>query len=223
MTTHLEGPAVSAGPSEYLALSDCLKQLPGADFETHGHPAVVLDRATPDSTRVWGWWAQAEPPVPCMLWASDRGWSATVVEPGAFDSEGYERAFWSHRINLLDLALANAIGPFPTLDRLELNVAVDSSFGAGAWAVQLTSSVLWGVHQLRDAHAGGRASAAGASRPGMPITAARCAVDPELALHALVPTLAKPPGSVDMAGVEALLNAVRRAALRSVHSTGASA
>jgi hypothetical protein len=216
MTAHPEGPAAGAGPGEYLALSDSLKQLPGVQFETHGHPAVILDRATPSSTLVWGWWAEAAPPVPCLLWASPRGWSATVVEPGAFDSEGYERAFWSHRITLLDLALANAIGPFPTLDRLERTIAVDDSFGAGAWAVQLTSAVLWGVRQLREARSGSRGRASSERRPTPPATAARCVVDAELALHALVPTLAKAPGSPETAGVEALLGAVRKAALRKV-------
>jgi hypothetical protein len=212
-------PLVPGGPDEYLCLSDGLKQLRGMDFENHGHPAVVLDRATPASTHVWGWWAAADPKIPCLLWASERGWSATIVEPGALDSEGYERVFWSHRINLLDLALANAIGPFPTLEDLEHNVAANGSFGSGSWAMQLTSAVLWGILQLRAAHAGGQDSTSREAHAVEAIAASRCSVDEELARHALVPSLAKGPSSVDAAGdpgMDALLAAIRRAAIRSV-------
>jgi hypothetical protein len=128
------------GVAEYLALSERLKELRGVDFETHGHPAVLLDRTTSARTRVWGWWADGANRDPCLLWASERGWSVTVVEAGALDSEGYERAFWSHRIHLLDLALANALGPFRTLEQLELGVAASDSFGFGDRAGELRSA-----------------------------------------------------------------------------------
>ena len=200
--------------AEYLHLSDALKQLRGVDFETHDHPAVALDGATPPATRVWGWWADAQPvqrPLPCMLWASERGWSATVVEPGELDGAGYERAFWSHRIGLIDLCLANALGPFPTLEELELNVAAEGSFGFGTWAAQIRSAVLWGILQLRAARAQSRRTPPDEAPlvPGV-----SCSVDDELARHGLVPTLAKAiwsdePPATD--GLETLLQAVLQA------------
>lgn len=202
----------SGAVAEYLALSDRLKHLRGSEFETHGHPAVVLDRATSPTTRVWGWWADAETPVPCVLWASERGWSVTAVEAGDLDSEGYERAFWVHRVALLDLALANAVGPFPTLEELELNVAADGSFGFGSWGEELRAAVLWGVRQLRVARARGR-RARGDEAPAQ-ISGARCSVDQELVRFGLVPNLAKSRREVanaQEAGLEALLRAVRRA------------
>jgi len=201
--------------AEYLHLSDALKQLRGVEFETHDHPAVVIDVATPPATRVWGWWADAQEPgqqpVPCVLWATERGWSATIVEAGELDGAGYERAFWSHRIGLIDLSLANALGPFPTLEELELNVAAEGSFGFGTWAVQLRSAVLWGILQLRAARAQGRRT----TPDEVPLVqGVSCSVDDELARHGLVPTLAKaiwsddPPGND---GLEILLQAVLQA------------
>jgi hypothetical protein len=198
--------------AEYLTLSDRLKHLRGTEFEMHGHPAVVLDRATTSTTRVWGWWADADTPVPCMLWATERGWSVTAVEAGAFDTEGYERTFWAHRIALLDLALANALGPFPTLEELELNVAADGSFGFGPWGEELRAAVLWGVRQLRVARARGRRARTDDS-PAQ-VSGARCSVDQELVRFGLVPTMAKTRAEVASAheaGLEALLRAVRRA------------
>jgi hypothetical protein len=199
------------GAAEYLALSERLKLLRGMDFEQHGHPAVVLDRATSPSTLVWGWWADVRPAIPCILWASERGWSVTVVEAGALDSEGYERAFWSHRITLLDLALANAIGPFPTLEQLELNVAADGSFGLGPWACELREAVLWGIGQLQAVQASRHRGRGTEPYPGP--TGGPCSVDQELSLHGLAPTNVKSRRSVESAqeaGLEALLRAVRR-------------
>ena len=114
--------------AQYLQLSECLKRASGQDFERHRHPAVVVDRMTGPEVRVWGWWA-GDGDVPCLLWAGGLGWSAAMVLPDEFDSEGYERAFWSHRIKLLDLALANALGPATTLEDLELQVAGDDTYG----------------------------------------------------------------------------------------------
>lgn len=209
-------------PDSYRALIDCLKRLRGADFEDHGHPAVLLDRATPASTLVWGWWATespapSAPATPCLLWADQHGWSATVIEPGELDGAGYERAFWSHRVNLLDLALANAIGPFPTLEQLEAAVAAESSFGAGAWALQLAAAVLWGVRQLKAARAGQPTPADG-SATAAALRPVSCRVDEELVRHSLVPTLAKhqPPAAPGTTGIDALLAAIRRAGIRAV-------
>ena len=197
--------------AEYLHLSDALKQLRGVDFETHDHPAVALDRATSPATRVWGWWAEAPQPVPCVLWAGERGWSATVVEAGEMDGAGYDRAFWSHRIGLIDLALANALGPFPTLEELELNVAAEGSFGFGTWAVRLRSAVLWGILQLRAARAQGRRTTPDEAPL---VQGASCSVDEELARYGLVPTLAKAIWSDEPPvedGLETLLQAVLQA------------
>jgi len=88
--------------TEFWVLSDALKQCRGRDFEGHRHPAVVVDRATGPSVRVWGWWTQDNPAIPCLLWCGQRGWSATLVEPDELDSPGYELAFWSHRITGLN-------------------------------------------------------------------------------------------------------------------------
>jgi hypothetical protein len=206
------GVTCTAAAVEYLFLGDRLKQLRGSDFETNDHPAAVLDRATGPGVRVWGWWADAESPIPCLLWASERGWSATVVEPCALDSEGYERPFWAHRVNLLDLALANAIGPVPTLEQLELNVAADDSFGFGVLAQRLRSAVLWGILQQRAARMRGVRFGAGPACPeGTAITG--CSVDEELTRLALVPTLVKRRWSIEPVpdtGVQALFRAVRR-------------
>jgi hypothetical protein len=218
------GATLTAAPAEYVSLSESLKQLRGADFEDHAHPAVVLDGATGPTVRVWGWWAEAQPALPCILWASERGWSVTVVEPGALDTEGYERTFWSHRINLLDLAIANALGPYPTLELLELNVAAEDSFGSGAWACELRTAVQWGIVQLRAARAHGRRPAQDGVRAFEHTAAARGVVDEELARHALVPTLAKPRWSIDPTadpGMAALLRAVHRAGLRTASATTA--
>ena len=178
--------------AQYLTLSEGLKRLPGSEFEKHRHPAVVLDRATGPDVRVWGWWSGGDGKLPCLLWADALGWSATVVEPDAFDSEGYERVFWSHRIKLLDLALANAIGPCKKLAGLELRVAGDTSFGLdAAWAVP-TGALLWGIVQLRAARAHRGHIAGGATVSLLPTTPDTHGVmDDELARHGLFPTLPK--------------------------------
>ena len=180
-----------AGHAQYLQLSNALKQLPGKEFEVHGHPAVLLDRVTGLSTRVWGWWTSDAPALPCLLWCGEDGWSATVVEPDTLDSEGYEREFWAHRIKLLDLALANALGPYPFLVDLELSIGVAGSFGLGSRHAEITRAMRWGIVQLRAAPA--RSSAT----TGTVDTHAHSArsdgeVDAELARHALVPSLRKP-------------------------------
>ena len=183
--------ASHARQAELVTLSDALKQLHGWEFETHAHPAVVLDPATGPSVRVWGWWTAGDPARPCVLWCGRRGWSVAVVEPDIFDSQGYELAVWAHRIKLLDLALANAVGPHRRLEELELHVASEASFGTGPHASAVRDAVLWGIIQLRAARArkpgqaaaGWRAPAAGSMRSGV--------VDEELARHALIPSLAK--------------------------------
>jgi hypothetical protein len=153
-STDSAGLALSGALAEYLSLSDCLKRLPGSEFETHDHPAVVLDRATGPSTQVWGWWADDESTLPCLVWRSARGWSAAVVEPDELDSEGYERPSWTHRVKLLDLALATAIGPCATIAELESQVAADGSFGFGENAEDVQMAVLSGLVRLRATHAG---------------------------------------------------------------------
>ena len=183
---------LTAGQAQYLLLSEQLKQLAGSRFETLHHPAVVLDLATGSSTRVWGWWtdeSDGHPALPCLLWAGELGWSATVVEPDVFDSEGYERAFWSHRIKLLDLALANALGPYPTLEQLELHVA-DESLGADSWHVELRGALLWGILEQVAAGARDDRIAVSAIRPwsGNDL---RGTVDEELVVHGLAPMSAK--------------------------------
>jgi hypothetical protein len=180
---------LSPSHAQYLLFSEALKDLPGRQFEQHRHPAVVLDRTTGPATRVWGWWTQGWPARPCLLWSSGRGWGTTVVEPDLFGAEGYERAFWSHRIKLLDLALARALGPFATLEDLEVHVAL-TGFGLGSDGAQHQAAVLWGIRHLRAAKA---SNPRGTARPsGRPAGAGdEGAVDDDLARHALIPTLAK--------------------------------
>jgi hypothetical protein len=183
--------ASSARRCELMTLSDALKQLRGWEFEAHAHPAVVLDRATGPSVRVWGWWTADDPARPCVLWCGPRGWSVAVVEPDVFDSHGYELVLWAHRIKLLDLALANAVGPYRRLAELELHVASEAGFGVGPHASSVREAVLWGILHLRAARARRpdqavaerRAPEAGSVQGGV--------VDEELARHALVPSLAK--------------------------------
>ena len=192
------------GYAQYLWLSDLLKQLPGRSFETHRHPAVLLDLATGPSVRVWGWWTSGgagRPAVPCVLWAGDLGWSVAVVEPDVFDTAGYERPFWSHRIRLLDLALANALGPFPTVEQLELEVGAESSLGPSR-PRELTAGVLWGILQLEAAR-----DPVGAVVRRLPVDGPAGAVDDELVAHDLSPAVAKPHGD-HRSGVTALLEAV---------------
>jgi hypothetical protein len=182
----------TAGQAEYLLLSDALKQLPGRAFEGHGHPAVVLDRASGPSVRVWGWWSGESPALPCLVWCGARGWSATVVEPDTLDSEGYEREFWSHRIKLLDLALANALGPYPALEDLELNVAAVANWGLGARATEVKRAMSWGILHLRSARARPTDHGFDGRDPQtVPAADMEGVVDAELARHALIPTLAK--------------------------------
>jgi hypothetical protein len=208
-------PAMTAstpGLAQYLLLSEQHKQLPGSSFENHHHPAVVLDLATGPTVRVWGWWTDetdGHPALPCLLWAGELGWSATVVEPDVFDSQGYERAFWSHRIKLLDLALANALCPCRTLEQLELHLA-DESLGADSWAPGLRGALVWGVLQLgaaRALHEGGAAPATGPWRADE----VRGTVDEELVAHGLGPMSAKAglAGAVSgPLGLAALMEAV---------------
>jgi hypothetical protein len=180
---------LSPGHTQYLLFSEALKDVAGRRFEQHDHPVVVLDRATGPTTRVWGWWTPGHPARPCLLWSSGRGWGTTVVEPDTLDAEGYERAFWSHRIKLLDLALANALGPVATLEDLELHATL-TCFGLGSDGVRHQAAVLWGVRHLRAATA---SSPSGTVRPSDRPTRAGIdgVVDDELARHALIPTLAK--------------------------------
>jgi hypothetical protein len=187
--------------AQYLSLSNRLKRLAGEDFEIHRHPAVILDRASGPTVRVWGWWS-AEHELPCLLWCGDLGWSTTVVMPDAFDSEGYERVFWSHRIKLLDLALANAIGPGRTLEELELRVASDPGHGLDASWSSLKGSLLWGILQLRAARAQ-RSRLVHGGAVVTPTTGPEPygATDEELLRHGLLPTLPKsrkPPRPVDL-------------------------
>jgi len=177
--------------TQYLSLSDALKRLPGEAFEDHDHPAVLLDRVAGPSVRVWGWWTPGTVQRPCLLWCGDAGWSATVVEPVMFDPSGYELRFWTHRIQLLDVALANALGPYPTLEDLEVHVAAESSFGIGPESPRLRRAVLWGIFELRAA----RARARGHVRDAVPLRDFDThggRVDAELAKHALSPSVPKP-------------------------------
>lgn len=179
--------------SEFLTLSDALKHRRGDEFETHDHPAVIFDRATGPTVRVWGWWTRTTPRVPCLLWSSERGWSATAVEPTEIDGPGYELPHWSHRIRLLDTALANSVGPHLTLALLELYIASDSTLPLGPLGAPIPEALQWGIAGLRSArahphnlHAVGTTLAT--SGPNTPAGT----VDAELVRHALVPTLAKP-------------------------------
>ena len=189
--------AVTASQAQYLWFSDALKRLPGQAFENHRHPAVVLDRVSGASTRVWGWWTPSTPgtpALPCLLWCGEHGWSATVVEPDMFDTAGYERVFWSHRIKLLDLALANAIGPCQSLEDLEMSAAAEASFGIGVPGSVVRAAMLWGIVQLRSARAANLGQVT-EPRLGGPAERPQAGViDEELTRHALVPTLAKHVG-----------------------------
>jgi hypothetical protein len=143
-----------ARTAQYLLLSDLLMLVPGVTFARHPHPAAVLDLATGPRTSVWGWWSEpfdGEPPVPCLLWVGELGWSVTTVEPDVFDTEGYECSFWSHRIKLLDLAIANATGPLPTLDALRRRVSDDLDPRLGERAAALGGALLWGILQQQAA------------------------------------------------------------------------
>jgi hypothetical protein len=181
---------LSPAESQYLRLGEGLKRVPGRLYEQHGHPAVILDRATGPGAQVWGWWTGGRPARPCLLWSSRQGWGATVVEPAAVDAEGYERALWWHRVKLLDLALARALGPCPTLEELELKVP-SAGFGRGQDSCGLHRGVLWGIRLLRAAREMDRS--ARVRHPYRPPQGAGVegAVDEELARHALIPTLAK--------------------------------
>lgn len=168
---------------EYLSISDAMKRCRGEEFEQYDHPAVLLDRVTDDSVRVWGWWTKTDPALPCLLWSGPRGWSITVVEPDEIGAPGYELAHWSHRVKLLDLAFANALGPHRTLDLLELYVAADTTLALGPDGPGIREALIWGMVQLRAARAqtGGRIEGSVSG-----------AVDDELAQHELSPTFAKP-------------------------------
>lgn len=181
----------TASQAQYLAISDALKELSGSAFESHGHPAVLLDRVTGTSTLVWGWWTEEAPQLPCLLWFREPGWSAAVVRADMFDGEGYEREFWAHRIRLLDFALANALGPFPALEDLELEVTTAAGFGLGTRDAETKRALHWGIRHLRAACArtAGLADGDRSLRCGAPPDGG--VIDAELARHALVPTLTK--------------------------------
>lgn len=183
-----------AREADFFSVSDALKRLRGEEFEAHAHPAVLVDRATDPGIRVWGWWTPGERPFPCMLWSGERGWSASAVEPDEMDAPGYELAHWSHRIKLLDLAIANAIGPYRTLSLLELNVAADTTLGLGPGGPVVRDALLWGIVQLRAARAAQRTAHARVSAKvaDQALQGRHGTVDEELARYALVPTLAKP-------------------------------
>lgn len=170
--------------------SVALKVIPGRLYEQHRHPAVILDRATGPGTHVWGWWTGGSPARPCLLWSAGRGWGATVVEPEVVGADGYEHASWSHRIKLLDLALARALGPCPTLQELELQVP-STGFGRGRDGDELSVGLLWGVRLLRAAHSWHRGAESRPWRTLPQLGRTEGAVDEELARHALVPTLVK--------------------------------
>jgi hypothetical protein len=138
-----------AAHAEFRSLSDALKCRRGVEFEEDEHPAALVDRATGPSVQVWGWWTATAPRLACLLWSSERGWSATVVEPAEVGAPGYELAHWSHRIQLLDLALANAVGPHATLGLLELHVALDATLGLSPFGSVPVDSLTWGIARLR--------------------------------------------------------------------------
>ncbi|RNM12284.1 hypothetical protein [Nocardioides pocheonensis] len=206
---------------EFLALSDVLKRCRGQEFEEHSHPAVLLDRATSPSVRVWGWWASSERKLPCLLWCSERGWFATVVEPDEIGAPGYELAFWSHRVRLLDLAFANALGPHPTLGVLELHVAADSTVVLGPYGSAVREALLWGILQLRAARRGSRRRKMVASSDQAASLEGASRVDEELAQHALVPWLVKrrSPSEVRPTSKDPAVDALVRA-LSEVRLTG---
>lgn len=213
-------PQIAKHQDEFLALSDALKRRRGEEFEEHPHPAVLLDRATGTAAQVWGWWASTTgPQVPCLLWCTKRGWSTTAVEPDEIDAPGYELAHWSHRIKLLDLALANAHGPYNSLSKLELHVAADSTLPLGQHGPAIREGMLWGIVQLRAAYAQTRRSMP--KGLGLAPAAPTDRLDADLAHHALVPTLpkktpqAKRRASHKDPGLDALVQA-----LAEVRSTG---
>jgi hypothetical protein len=181
---------LSPGQTQYLLFSEALKDVPGRQYEQHRHPAVILDRATGPGTQVWGWWTRSRPARPCLLWSAARGWGATAVAPEVVGADGYERAFWSHRSNLLDLALARALGPYPTLQELELQVP-SAGLGLGRDGGELLVGLLWGVRLLRAAHSIDRGAEYRPWRTFPWDAGIEGEVDEELARHALIPTLAK--------------------------------
>ena len=181
---------LSPGQTQHLLFSEALKDIPGCQYEQHRHPAVILDRATGSETQVRGWWTRGRPARPCLLWSAARGWGATAVAPEVVGADGYERVFWSHRVKLLDLALARAMGPYPTLQELELQVP-SAGFGPGQDGGELLEGLLWGVRLLRGAH---RMDRGADSRPWRTVrrdAGIEGEVDEELARHALIPTLGK--------------------------------
>jgi hypothetical protein len=193
---------------QYLLLSGLLMLVPGASFEQHPHPATILDRATGPRTSVWGWWSEpldGGARVPCLLWAGDLGWSATTVEPDVFDTEGYECPFWTHRIKLLDLAIANATGPFPTLEALRRRVTDDLDLDLGELAALLGGALLWGIVQQQAART--RLGDV-VAEPVFPPALVRGAVDDVLDTELLGPDRLKVRLERTDAGLDGLLRAV---------------
>jgi len=194
--------------AQYLLLSDLLMLVPGSEFERHPHPATVLDLATGPRTSVWGWWSEpldAAAAVPCLLWAGDLGWSATTVEPDVFDTQGYECSVWSHRIKLLDLAVANATGPFRTLDELRRRVSDDIDPALGDRSAALAGALLWGISQQQAAR-----SRLGdvAGVPAIPAAALRGAVDDTLDRQHLGPERVKVRLECPGTGLQGLVRAI---------------
>jgi hypothetical protein len=196
--------------AQYLLLSGLLMLVPGAAFERHPHPATVLDLATGPRTSVWGWWSEpleGGAPVPCLLWAGELGWSATTVEPDVFDTEGYECSFWSHRIKLLDLAVANATGPLPTLDELRQRVSADVDPDLGERSAAMAGALLWGILQQQAART--RLGDVVGDR-SVPPTMIRGAVDDTLDRGHLGPDRVKVRLEQTDAGLAGLLRAVNQ-------------
>jgi hypothetical protein len=140
--------------TEYLVLSGLLTVVPAGTCARHRHPAHVLDLATGPRTSVWGWWAEpvgGESPVPCLLWAGELGWSAAAVEADTLDGRGYATSSWSQRATLLDLALANATGPFRTVDQLCQRVSDDVHPDLGDRSAAVAGALLWGILQQQAA------------------------------------------------------------------------
>jgi hypothetical protein len=133
------------------------------------------------------------------------GWGATTVEPDVFDAEGYECPSWSHRIKLLDLAVANATGPFPTLEALRRRVNDDIDPHLGDRAVALGGALLWGILQQQAARTRlGDVT----GDPGIPTAAVRGAVDDALDRAQLGPDRVKIRLERPDAGLAGLLRAV---------------